>query len=62
MMKIMMMVVIAMVMIESSGLEKKKEKNKMGSKHLVGVIIFKIDSRTIKRGETHPEMRLSKCH
>jgi hypothetical protein len=30
MMKIMMMVVIAMVMIKCSGLEKKKEKNKIG--------------------------------
>ena len=30
MVKIMMVVVIAMVMIKSSGLEKKKEKNKMG--------------------------------
>jgi hypothetical protein len=29
-MKIMMMMVIAMVMIKCSGLEKKKEKNKMG--------------------------------
>ena len=32
------------------------------SRHLVGMIIFRIDSRTIKRGETHREMRLSKCH
>jgi hypothetical protein len=32
MMKIMMMVVITMVMIKCSGLEKKKEKNKMGSR------------------------------
>jgi hypothetical protein len=32
MMKIMMMVVIAMVMIKCSGLEKKKEKDKMGSR------------------------------
>jgi hypothetical protein len=31
MMKIMMMVAIAMVMIKCSGLEKKKEKNKIGS-------------------------------
>ena len=23
---------------------------------------FRIDSHTIKRGETHIEMRLSKCH
>jgi hypothetical protein len=30
--KIMMMVVIATVMIKCSGLEKKKEKNKMGSR------------------------------
>jgi hypothetical protein len=28
-----MMVVMAMVMIKCSGLEKKKEKNKMGSRH-----------------------------
>ena len=32
------------------------------SKHQVGVSAFRIDSRTIKRGETHREMRLSKCH
>ena len=32
MVKIMMMVVIAMVMIKSLGFEKKKEKNKMGSR------------------------------
>jgi hypothetical protein len=32
MMKIMTMVVITMVMIKCSGLEKKKEKNKMGSR------------------------------
>jgi hypothetical protein len=32
MMKIMMAVVIAMVMIKCSGLEKKKEKNKIGSR------------------------------
>jgi hypothetical protein len=32
MMKIMMVVVVAMVMIKCSGLEKKKEKNKMGSR------------------------------
>jgi hypothetical protein len=32
MVKIMMMVVIAMVMIKNSGLENKKEKNKMGSR------------------------------
>jgi hypothetical protein len=31
-MKIMMMMVIAMVMIKCSGLEKKKEKNKMGTR------------------------------
>ena len=75
-MKIMMMVVMAMVMIECSGLEKKKEKNKKAqgkgifdrsflfwhSRHQVGVSVFRIDSRTIKRGETRCEMRLSKCH
>ena len=32
------------------------------SRHVVTVITFRIDSRTIKRGETHCEMRLSKCH
>jgi hypothetical protein len=32
------------------------------SRHLVGVITFRIDGRTIKRGETRIEMRLSKCH
>jgi hypothetical protein len=32
MMKIMMMVVITMVMIKCSGLERNKEKNKMGSR------------------------------
>ena len=52
-----------MVMIKCSGLEKKKEKNKMlkakvisiGAlvwwlRHLASVIIFRIDGRTIKRG------------
>ena len=34
MMKTMMMVVIAMVMIKCSGLEKKKDKNKMGSRQM----------------------------
>ena len=29
---------------------------------LASVITFRIDSRTIKRGKTHIEMRLSKCH
>ena len=29
---------------------------------IVCVITFRIDSRTIKRGETRREMRLSKCH
>jgi hypothetical protein len=61
-----------MEMIKCSDLEKKKEKNKKlkakvnldrsflvwRSTHLVSVIIFMIDSRTIKRGE----IRLSKCH
>jgi hypothetical protein len=32
MVKIMMMMVITMVMVKSSGLEKKKMKNKMGSR------------------------------
>ena len=30
--------------------------------NLESVITFRIDSRTIKRGETRIEMRLSKCH
>jgi hypothetical protein len=68
--------VMAMVMIKCSSLEKKKEKNKMAqgegifdrsilfchSRHQMGVSGFRIDSRTIKRGETLREMRLSKCH
>ena len=32
------------------------------SRHLVGVSVFSIDSRTIKRGETRHEMWLLKCH
>ena len=32
------------------------------SRHLVTVITFKIDSRSIKRDETRIEIRLSKCH
>ena len=32
------------------------------SRHQVGVSVFRIDSHTIKRDETHREMRLSKCH
>jgi hypothetical protein len=32
------------------------------SRHLVGVSGFRIDSRTMKRGEIHYEMQLSKCH
>ena len=72
----MMMVVMDMVMIKCSGLENKKEKNKKAqgkgifdrsflfwhSRHQEGVSVFRIDSRTIKRGETHHEIRLSKCH
>ena len=71
-----MMVVMAMVMIKCSGLEKKKEKNKKAqgkcifdrsflfwhSRHQVGVSVFRIDSHTIKRGKTRCEMRISKCH
>ena len=71
-----MMMVEAMVMIKCSDLEKKKEKNKKAqgkgifdrsflfwhSRHQVGVSVCRIDSRTIKRGETHREMRLSKCN
>ena len=62
-----MMMVEAMVMIKCSSLEKKKEKNKKAqgkgifdrsflfwhSRHQVGVSVFRIDSHTIKRGETH---------
>jgi hypothetical protein len=58
------------------GLGKKKEENKRHkakvkldrsffvwwSRHLVSVITFRIVNRTIKRGETRIEMRLSKCH
>jgi hypothetical protein len=57
-------------------LEKKKEKNKKlkakvkldrsfliwWSRHLVSVVTFRIDSHTIKRGETRIEIQLSKCH
>jgi hypothetical protein len=57
-------VVMAMVMIKCSSLEKKKEKNKIAqskgifdrsilfchSRHQVSVSGFRIDSRTIKRG------------
>jgi hypothetical protein len=32
------------------------------SRHQVGVSGFRIDSRTIKRGETCHEMRLLKCN
>jgi hypothetical protein len=32
------------------------------SRHLASVITFRNDSRTIKRGETHIETQLSKCH
>ena len=65
-----------MVIIKCLDLEKKKEKNKklkakaklIGAfrfkwpRHLASVITFRIDSHTIKRGETRIEMRLSKCH
>ena len=74
MVKIMMMVEV-MVMIKCSGLEKKKEKKEVQgkgiidrsfcfwhSRHQVGVSVFRIDSHTIKRGETRCEMRISKCH
>ena len=66
----------AMVIIKCLDLEKKKEKNKklkanvkldrsflvQWSRHLASVIIFRIDSYTIKRGETRIEIRLSKIH
>jgi hypothetical protein len=32
------------------------------SRHLESVVTFRIDSRTIKMGETYHGMRLSKCH
>jgi hypothetical protein len=65
-----MMMVMAMVMIKCSSLEKKKQKNKMALgkgifdrsilfchlRHQVSVSGFRIDSHTIKRGETHREM------
>jgi hypothetical protein len=71
-----MMVVMAMEMIKCSGLEKKKEKNKKvqgkgifdgsflfwHSRRQVGVSVLRIDSRTIKRGETRSKMWLSKCN
>ena len=71
-----MVKIMMLVMIKCLDLKKKKEKNKQlktkvisirvfvfwWSRHLVGVITFRIDSRTIKRGETRIEMRLSKCH
>ena len=71
-----MVTVMAMVMIKCSNLEKKKEKNKIDqgkgifdrsilfchSRHQVGVSGFRIDSCIIKRGKTHIEMQLSKCH
>ena len=64
-----------MVMVKCLNLEKKKEKQKAQGKgisgrsyfvlvirHLASVITFRFDSRTIKRGETRIEIRLSKCH
>ena len=73
---IIMMMVEDMVMIKCSGLEKEeREKQKAQgkgifdrsslfwcSRHLVSVITFRIDRRTIKRSETRIDMRLSKCH
>jgi hypothetical protein len=32
------------------------------SRHQMGLSGFRIDSRTIKRGETRREIQLSKCH
>jgi len=62
----------AMVMIKCLDLEKKKKKKQKAQgkdinsrSHFVSVIktlTFRLHSRTIKRGETHIEMRLSKCH
>ena len=64
-----------MVMIKCLDLEKKKEKQKAQGKdinyrsHFVLVIEtlsecdhIRIDSHTIKRGETRIEIRLLKCH
>ena len=45
MVKIMMMVVIAMVMIKCSGLEKKKEKNKMGKAKVNSIGPFCFDDQ-----------------
>ena len=64
------------MVIKCSGLEKEeREKQKAqgkginGRSHFVlvietlsGVITFRIDSRTIKRGETRIEIQLLKCH
>jgi hypothetical protein len=65
-----------MEMIKCSDIEKKKEKNKKfkaklnldsnflvwRSRHLVSVITCRVDSCTIKRGETYIKIWLSKCH
>ena len=66
----------AMVMIKCSKLGKEERKIKWAqgkgifdrnflfwhSRYQVGVSVSRIDSRTIKRGETRRQMRLSKCH
>ena len=73
MVKIMMMVE-AMVTIKCFGLEKKKEKNKKAqgkgvfdrsflfwhSRHQAGVSVFRIDSHTIKMGETRRKIAVIK--
>jgi hypothetical protein len=65
-----------MMAIKLQTWKRRKRKNKMAqgkgiidrsilfchSRHQVSVSLFRIDSRTIKRGETHREMWLSKCH
>jgi hypothetical protein len=69
--------VLDMLWWSSSGLRKEKREKQNGlkakgdihrdilfwwSRHLESVITFRIDNRTIKRGETHREMRLSESH
>jgi hypothetical protein len=69
-------VVMVMMMIKCSklGKEEREKQEAQGkgifdrshlvwwSRHLESVTTFRVVSRTIKRGETRHEMRLSKCH
>jgi hypothetical protein len=71
-----MMMVEAMVMIKCSklGKEEREKQKSQGkgiidrsilfwrSRHLESVVTFRIDSHTIKMGETYHGMQLSKCH